>query len=482
MSKQAPGKEFVKEITNMNEDFPQWYTDVILKAELVDYSMVKGCMVIRPYGYQIWEQIQNNLDADFKETGHENVYFPLFIPESLLNKEKDHVEGFAPEVAWVTMGGDQVLEERLCIRPTSETLFATMYAKWISSWRDLPLLYNQWCSVVRWEKSTRPFLRTSEFLWQEGHTVHATKEESEEETLRILNIYSKFAEEKLAIPVIKGQKSEKEKFAGADSTYTIEALMHDGKALQSGTSHNFGQNFSKPFEIKFQNQEGKLEYCWQTSWGVSTRLLGAIIMVHGDNRGLVLPPEIAPIQIVMVPVAQHKPGVLDNCYNIFNELKEKFRIKIDDRENYSVGWKFNEWEMKGVPVRLEIGPRDLSNEQAVLVRRDTGEKKTIKLTNLTDELSMLLAEIQQSLFKKAQTNKEERTHLAKDLDQFLALLDEKPGFIKAMWCGNEDCETLIKEKTGATIRCIPFEQAEISDKCVCCQQPAKKMAIFARAY
>ena len=475
-------KEFVKEITNMEDDFPRWYTDVILKADLVDYSSVKGCMVIKPYGYAIWERIQAILDAMFKKTGHTNVYLPLFIPESLLNKEKEHVEGFAPEVAWVTMGGSDKLEERLCVRPTSETLFSTMYAKWINSWRDLPMLYNQWCNVVRWEKTTRPFLRTSEFLWQEGHTVHATAEESEAETRQMLNIYAQFAEESLAIPVVKGQKSEKEKFAGASATYTIEAMMHDGKALQCGTSHNFGQNFSVPFDIKYQNKEGKLEYCWQTSWGSSTRLIGAIIMVHGDNRGLVLPPAVAPYQVVMVPVAQHKAGVLEACGKIYEELSRDFRVYMDSRDNYSVGWKFNEWEMKGVPLRIEIGPRDLENGQAVIVRRDTAEKVTVSLADLAAETAKLLDMVQASLFERALKNREERTTQAQDFQEFMTQLEARPGFIRAMWCGEQKCELEIKEKTAATIRCIPFEQEQTGGNCLCCGQPAQHEVVFARAY
>ncbi|MGE5557326.1 MAG: proline--tRNA ligase [Bacillota bacterium] len=475
-------KEFVKEITNMEEDFSQWYTDVVLKAELADYAQVKGCMAIRPYGFAIWERIQRILDARFKETGHQNVYFPLFIPESLLTKEKEHVEGFAPEVAWVTMGGSEKLEERLCVRPTSETLFGVMYSKWVKSWRDLPLLYNQWCNVVRWEKTTRPFLRTSEFLWQEGHTVHATHAESEAETLRMLDIYEEFAEKSLAIPVYKGRKTEREKFAGAESTYTIEAMMHDGKALQSATSHNFGQNFSVPFEIRYQNKEGALEYCWQTSWGVSTRLIGAIIMAHGDNRGLVLPPDVAPIQVAVVPVAQHKPGVLEACEKICRDLQKRYRVEMDARENYSAGWKFNEWEMKGVPLRMEIGPRDLEKNQAVLVRRDTGAKTETGLDRLETDIGALLTSIREALYQKALANRTERTHTALDLEEFVRKMDAKQGFVKAMWCGESDCEDKIKEKTAATARCIPFKQEKIGGKCVCCGRAAKDMVIFARAY
>ncbi len=482
MAKQRNDKEFVREITNLEDDFAQWYTDIILKAELVDYSMVKGCMIIRPYGYELWEMIQHGLDGMFKATGHKNVYFPLFIPESLLNKEKEHVEGFAPEVAWVTMGGSEKLEERLCIRPTSETLFSTMFAKWVKSWRDLPLRYNQWCSVVRWEKTTRPFLRTSEFLWQEGHTVHATKEESEAETLQMLNIYSRFIEDYLAIPVIKGQKTAKEKFAGAVSTYTVEAMMHDGKALQSATSHNFGQNFALPFEIKYQDKNGQLEYCWQTSWGASTRLIGAIIMVHGDNRGLVLPPRIAPTQVVLIPVAQHKPGVLERCRQVLAALQGDFRVLMDDSEQNSVGWKFNEWEMKGVPLRVELGPKDIENNQAVLVRRDSGEKTVVSLDNINIEIGRVLAQIQQSLYQKALQNREERTQTATDLNEFVGKLEAKQGFIQAMWCGDRQCEDAIKEKTGATARCIPSGHEKVGNTCVCCGQPAEQTVIFARAY
>src|SRR5690554_5702828 len=379
----------------MEEDFPRWYTDVILKAELVDYSSVKGCMVIRAYGYEIWERIQAVMDGMFKATGHRNVYFPLFIPESLLNKEKDHVEGFAPEVAWVTKGGDEELEERLCVRPTSETLFSTMYAKWVGSWRDLPMLYNQWCNVVRWEKSTRPFLRTSEFLWQEGHTLHESYEEAQEETLQMLDIYSEVAEEHLAIPMVVGRKSDKEKFAGAYATYTMEALMHDGKALQSGTSHNLGQHFTKAFDITYTGREGDIEYPYHTSWGLSTRLIGGLIMVHSDDNGLVLPPKIAPTQVVVIPVAQHKEGVLDKAYEIKKQLEEQFRVEIDDSDGYSPGWKFNQWEMKGVPIRLEIGPRDIKNNQVVIARRDNGGKNILSMDNLNENIQKQLEDVQQ---------------------------------------------------------------------------------------
>lgn len=475
--------EFVAEITNIEEDFSQWYTDVVLKAELADYTDVKGCMAIRPYGYAIWENIQKAYDKRFKETGHKNVYMPLFIPESLLNKEKDHVEGFAPEVAWVTHGGNEELAEKLCVRPTSETLFCTMFAKWLKSWRDLPMLYNQWCSVVRWEKTTRPFLRSSEFLWQEGHTIHATEDEAREETIRMLNIYTEVVEELLAIPAIKGRKTEKEKFAGGLETYTFECMMHDGKALQSGTSHFFGQNFTKAFDVKFADSDGQLKYPWQTSWGASTRLIGGLIMVHGDNRGLVLPPRIAPIQAVIVPIAQHKEGVLEKANELANRLKDVYiSVELDDRDIYSVGHKFNEWEMKGVPVRIEIGPKDLENNQVVLVRRDTGEKISISIDGIENEIVNILDNIQKSLYERALKSREEKTRMVKDMDEFEKILELKPGFIKAMWCEDIKCEDVIKERTGATSRCIPFEQEKVADKCVCCGGKAEKMVIWAKAY
>lgn len=475
--------EFVTEITNMEEDFSQWYTDVVLKAGLVDYSDVKGCMVVRPYGYAIWENIQKELDKMFKETGHKNVYFPLFIPESLLNKEKEHVEGFAPEVAWVTHGGSEKLEERLCVRPTSETLFCTMFKKWLHSWRDLPMLYNQWGSVVRWEKNTRPFLRTREFLWQEGHTIHATEQEAVDETIRMLNIYARLVEYFLAIPVIKGRKTDKEKFAGARETYTIESMMHDGIALQSGTSHHFGQNFTKAFDIRFADKDGKLEYPWQTSWGMTTRTIGAVIMVHGDNRGLVLPPRIAPIQVVIIPVAQHKEGVLEKAGEIAGMLRASgISVELDDRDTYSVGYKYNDWEMKGVPVRLEIGPRDIENNQAVLARRDTGEKFTVKLDEVAATARQLLEDIQESLFNKALNHMKERIGTAYSFEEFEDIIKTKQGFIKAMWCGDRKCEEMVKEKTGATSRCIPFEQEHLADKCFCCGGQAKQMLYWAKAY
>lgn len=473
-------KKLVTEITSMDVDFAKWYTDIVKKADLVDYSSVKGCMIIRPYGYAIWENIQKVLNQKFKDTGHENVYMPMFIPESLLNKEKDHVEGFSPEAAWVTYGGSEKLTERLCVRPTSETLFCDHYANIIESYRDLPKLYNQWCSVVRWEKTTRPFLRSCEFLWQEGHTAHATAEEAQEEVIRMLNIYADFCEQYLAIPVIKGQKTDKEKFAGAIATYTIESLMHDGKALQSGTSHNFGDGFAKAFGIEFTGKDNKLTHVHQTSWGVSTRLIGAIIMVHGDDSGLVLPPNIAPIQVALIPIAQHKEGVLDKCKEV-KEMLSDFTVKIDDSDK-SPGWKFAEYEMKGVPLRIELGPKDIENNQAVLVRRDTREKKVVSLDNIAEEVKEMLATIQDALFQKALKHREETTSYAKDFDELKDIAQNKPGFIKAMWCGDEACEIKIKEETTVTSRCIPFEQEEISDKCVCCGKPAKKMLYWGKAY
>lgn len=477
----AQEKKLVEEITSMNEDFTQWYTDVIRKADLADYSSVRGCMIIRPYGYAIWENIQKNLDSRFKQTGHENVYMPMFIPEGLLQKEKDHVEGFAPEVAWVTHGGNEPLTERLCVRPTSETLFCDHYKDIIHSYRDLPKLYNQWCSVVRWEKTTRPFLRTLEFLWQEGHTAHATAEEAQEETIRMLNVYADFCEKVLAIPVIKGQKTEKEKFAGAEATFTIESLMHNGIALQSGTSHNFGDGFAKAFGIQYTDKNNQLQYVHQTSWGVSTRIIGAVIMVHGDDSGLMLPPEIAPIQLVIIPVSQHKEGVLEKASELADRLQDKIRVKVDASDR-TPGWKFSEYEMKGVPVRLEVGPKDIEKGQVVLVRRDTGEKLFVSMDNLEQRVAALLTDIQQNLYNKAKTLREKKTYSATTLDEFEKTINETPGFIKAMWCGDRACEETIKEKTGATARCMPFEQEHISDNCVCCGEKAKKMVYWGKAY
>ena len=451
------------------------------KAELIDYSSVRGCMIIKPYGYAIWELIQKQLDDRLKATDHQNVYMPMFIPESLLQKEKDHVEGFAPEVAWVTHAGEEKLTDRLCVRPTSETLFCEHYSNEIQSHRDLPKLYNQWCSVVRWEKTTRPFLRTLEFLWQEGHTAHATAEEAEIETVNILNLYSEFAANVLAIPMIKGKKTEKEKFAGANATYTIESLMHDGKALQAGTSHNFGDGFAKAFDIQYTDKENKLSYVHQTSWGVTTRLIGAVIMVHGDDSGLVLPPAIAPIQLMIIPIAQQKEGVLDKAFELKERLSSLARVKVDDSDK-SPGWKFSECEMKGIPVRLEVGPKDIENNQVVLVRRDTREKTIVAMDEVEAKVQELLTEVQQDLLQKALTHRENHTYEAKTMDEFEKVIVETPGFIKAMWCGDEACELEIKDKTGATSRCMPFEQEELTDTCVCCGKPAKKLVYWAKAY
>ncbi len=475
-------KEFVKEITNIEEDFAKWYTDIVLKAELADYADTKGCIAIKPYGYAIWENIQKYADAKFKKIGVQNVYFPVLIPESLLKKEKDHIEGFAPEVAWVTEGGEEKLDEKLCIRPTSETMFSTLYAKWVNSWRDLPLIYNQWCNVLRWEKETRPFLRSREFLWQEGHTIHETAEEAEELTLKMLDIYAEVIEELLAIPVLKGQKTPKEKFAGAEATYTVETLMHDGRALQAGTSHYFGQNFTKPFDIKFQNRNGIEEYAYQTSWGISTRLIGAVIMAHGDNRGLKLPPRVAPVQVVIVPVAMHKGGVVEKATEIYKQLKEKYRVKIDTRDNYSNGYKFNDWEMRGVPVRIEIGPRDIENDVCVLVRRDTLEKVIVKLNKFPETLEKMLEDIQQNMYQECVKRNKQRTSVAMNMEEFIQKINENQGYIKTMWCGEEECENKIKEKTGAHSRCIPFTQEYLSDTCVVCGKKAQKEVIWGRQY
>lgn len=478
----AREKTFVENITPQDEDFSRWYTDVIMQARLVDYSDVKGCMVIREYGYGIWELIQKEMDSRFKKTGHKNAYFPLLIPESLLKKEAEHVEGFAPEVAWVTQGGDEPLAERLCIRPTSETIICSMYSKWVQSYRDLPVLLNQWCNVVRWEKSTRPFLRTSEFLWQEGHTVHATREEAEEETERMLGVYREFAENVLAIPVLTGRKSEKEKFAGALHTYTMEALMLDGKALQMGTSHNLGQNFAKGFDIQFLDKDGQLKYAWQTSWGTSTRMIGGLIMVHGDERGLKLPPKVAPVQCVIVPVAAHKEGVLEKANEILSALLDAgIRAEVDDRDQ-SPGWKFNEWELKGVPVRLEIGPRDIEKGQAVLARRDTHEKSFVSLGGISDSVGALLDEIQKNMLEQARAFRDAHTYTATTWEEFMQGIEEKHGLVRAMWCEDSACEAAIKEKTGVTTRCMPFEQETLSDVCVHCGKPAKKLTYFAKSY
>ena len=478
-------KKLVEAITAMDVDFAQWYTDVVKKAELIDYTSVKGCMVLKPAGYAIWELIQKQLDAMFKATGVENVYLPMFIPESLLQKEKDHVEGFAPEVAWVTHGGLNPLQERMCVRPTSETLFCDFYKNEIQSYRDLPKNYNQWCSVVRWEKETRPFLRSREFLWQEGHTVHATAEEAEERTVQMLNVYADFCENVLAMPVIKGRKTEKEKFAGAEATYTIEALMHDGKALQSGTSHNFGDGFAKAFGIQYTDKNNKLQYAHQTSWGMTTRLIGAIIMVHGDDSGLVLPPRVAPTQVMIIPIRQQAEGVLDKAFELKDRLatagKEGLRVKVDDTDK-SPGWKFSECEMRGIPVRVEIGPKDIEANKCVLVRRDTREKIECSLDEIETKVVELLDKMQVEMLENARAHREEHTYVAHNMEEFEKLFTEKSGFVKAMWCEDQACEDLIKEKLSVTSRCMPWEQEKITDTCVCCGKPATKMVYWGRAY
>ena len=475
-------KKLVTEITSMDEDFAKWYTDIVKKADLIDYSSVKGCMIIRPYGYAIWENIQKILDAKFKETGVENVYMPMFIPESLLKKEKDHVEGFAPEVAWVTHGGNEKLAERLCVRPTSETLFCEHYANIIKSYRDLPKVYNQWCSVVRWEKTTRPFLRSREFLWQEGHTMHRTAEEAEERTVQMLNVYADFFEKDLGMPVIRGQKTDKEKFAGAEATYTVEALMHDGKALQGGTSHNFGDGFAKAFGIQFLDSDNTLKYAYETSWGVSTRIIGGIIMTHGDDSGLVLPPSVAPIQVVIIPVQQHQEGVLDAAYAIRDRLKAAgIRVKVDDSEQ-SPGWKFSEYEMKGVPLRLEIGPRDIAENKCVLVRRDNRAKSFISLDDLIPAVNEGLNNLLTALYEKALRHREERTYSAETFEELKEIADTKPGYIKAMWCGDLECELKLKEEADVSSRCMPFGMEPTGNKCVCCGREAKKLVYWGKAY
>ena len=473
-------KKMVEAITSMEEDFAQWYTDVVKKAELLDYTSVKGCMVFKPAGYAIWELIQQQMDARFKETGVQNVYLPMFIPESLLIKEKDHVEGFAPEVAWVTHGGLQPLQERLCVRPTSETLFCDYYKNVVQSYRDLPQVCNQWCSVVRWEKETRPFLRSREFLWQEGHTAHATEQEAEERTIQMLNVYADFCEQVLAIPVVKGRKTDKEKFAGAVATYTIESLMHDGKALQSGTSHNFGDGFAKAFGIQFTDKDNTLKYVHQTSWGTTTRLIGAVIMVHGDNSGLVLPPKIAPVQIDIIPIQQKKEGVLEKAYELKERLKG-FRVKVDDTDK-SPGWKFSEQEMRGIPIRVEIGPKDIEANKCVICRRDTREKIEVSLDELEVKAGEILDKIQVEMLERARAHRDSHTYVAKNMDEFRKIFAEKSGFVKAMWCGDQACEDQIKEELAVTSRCMPFEQENLADTCVCCGKPAKKMVYWGRAY
>ena len=478
----ANEKKMVEQITSMDVDFAQWYTDVVKKAELVDYSGVKGCMIIRPYGYAIWENIQHDLDARFKRLGHENVYMPMFIPESLLQKEKDHVNGFAPECAIVTIGGQNHLSERLIVRPTSETLFCEHYKNIIHSYRDLPKLYNQWCNVVRWEKTTRPFLRTSEFLWQEGHTMHENEEDAREETLRMLKCYEDFYRETLAIPAVTGKKTEKEKFAGAMETYTIEPMMHNGVALQGGTSHYFGDGFAKAFDITYTDRENKVCYPHQTSWGVSTRMIGAIIMTHGDDNGLILPPKVAPIQVAIIPVAQHKEGVLEKAAEVRDRLAAKWRVKLDDSDQ-STGWKYSQYEMKGVPLRLELGPRDIENNSCVLVSRVTRQKTFVSLDNLEEEIEKALAAVHNELYERAEKNLAEKMNVAHNHEEFLEIAENHPGFIKAMWCGDSACEDQLKDETGGVkSRCIPFVEEHIADTCACCGKPAKHMVVWGRQY
>ena len=475
----------VTEITPQSEDFSRWYLDVVRRAELADYTPVKGCMAIRPYGYAIWELIQQGLDRRIKETGHVNAYFPLFIPESLLLREAEHVEGFSPQVAWVTRGGAEDLEEPLAIRPTSEAIIGTMYAKWIKSWRDLPVLINQWANVVRWEKVTRPFLRTTEFLWQEGHTAHETAEEAQDETMRILKLYKEFAETELAMPVIDGQKSDSEKFAGASRTYSIEALMGDGRALQAGTSHNLGQNFARAFEIQFQGRDKTVQHAWTTSWGVTTRLIGAVIMTHGDDSGLILPPRVAPYQVVIVPIARGnwQETVLPRAREIQSDLvRHGVRVMLDDRDAYTPGWKFAEWEMRGVPLRLEIGPKDIEKSQVLLARRDTREKLPTPMDGLTGAVVGLLTTIQENLYSRAVKFREDHTQRASSYDEFKAFMEGRPGFVIAGWCGSGDCEAQIKAETQATLRNIPFGSESISGTCVKCGGPAAGEAWFAKAY
>lgn len=478
----AKDKKLVEQITSMEDDFAQWYTDVCIKADLIGYTSVKGCMAIKPAGYAIWENIQHDLDERFKATGVKNVYMPMLIPENLLNKEAELVNGFAPEVAWVTHGGAEKLQERLCIRPTSETLFCDFYAKDIQSYKDLPKVYNQWCSVLRWEKTTRPFLRSREFLWQEGHTAHATAEEAEERTVQMLNVYADFLENDLAIPVVKGQKTEKEKFAGAKHTYTVEALMHDGKALQSGTSHNFDDIFAQAYDVQYTDKDNTLKHVHQTSWGMTTRVIGAMIMVHGDNSGLVLPPHIAPTQVMIIPIRQDAEGVLDKAV----EIKEKLatagiRVDLDDTDKRP-GWKFSEQEMRGIPVRVELGPKDVENGSAVLVRRDTREKLVVSIDEIAEKTAELLETIQKEMLDRARAHLESHTYDAVTYDEFKETVNTKPGFVRAMWCGDKACEEQIKADTTATSRCMPFQQIRLSDKCVCCGKPAKAMVYWGKAY
>ena len=482
MAKQE--ENFVKEITNKDEDFSRWYVDVVRKADLADYSSIKGCMVIKPYGYELWENIKNGLDKMIKATGHKNAYFPLFVPESLLKKEAEHVKGFAPEVAWITHGGDEELEERLAIRPTSEAIICATYSEWVQSWRDLPILINQWANVVRWEKVTRLFLRTREFLWQEGHTAHATAEEAEVETLKMLGVYKELAENFLAMPVLIGRKSEAQKFPGAVHTYAVEALMSNGWALQAGTSHNLGQHFAKVFDIQYLDKNQEQQYVWQTSWGVSTRLIGGVIMTHGDNAGLILPPKIAPIQAIIVPIIFEKSRaeVLEKVNQLIQSLSDKFRVEADLRDEYTPGWKYNEWELKGVPIRIEVGPRDVKNEQVVVVRRDTREKTIVKEADLKGVIEKMLDDIQAGIFQKAKDFRDNHTYNVDDFATFESIMEEGRGFIYSNWCGSSDCEKTIQDKTSATIRCIPLEGAEPTGKCVHCDEEGKYKVYFAKAY
>ncbi len=480
-------ERFVKKITLKSVDFSRWYVEIIQKAELADYAPVKGMMVIRPYGYAVWERIQRLVDDRIKKSGHSNAYFPLLIPESFLQKEAEHLEGFAPEVAWVTHGGKEELEERLAVRPTSEAIIGNMYAKWIKSWRDLPVLINQWANIVRWEKVTRPFLRTTEFLWQEGHTAHESFEEAQDETLMILSLYKEFVENELAIPVISGKKSKKEKFAGALETFAIEAMMSDGKSLQMGTSHNLGQQFSKVFNIRFEDRNQKLQYVWQTSWGVSTRLIGALVMAHGDDSGLKFPPNIAPVQVVIVPISagNWKENVLPLARNIEEKLREEgLRVKLDEREEFTPGWKFSEWEMRGVPLRVEIGPKDIEKKQVVVVRRDTGKKENVTQASMNRKVPEILREIQKNMFEMALKFQQENTHEVKDYEEFKAIMESKKGFIKAFWCEDQVCEEKIKEETMATVRVILLDQDKKAarGKCVFCQKPTETVVYFGKAY
>ena len=482
MAKQE--ENFVKEITNKDEDFSRWYVDVVRKADLADYSSIKGCMVIKPYGYELWENIKNGLDKMIKATGHKNAYFPLFVPESLLKKEAEHVKGFAPEVAWITHGGDEELEERLAIRPTSEAIICATYSEWVQSWRDLPILINQWANVVRWEKVTRLFLRTREFLWQEGHTAHATEEEAEVETLKMLGVYKELAENFLAMPVLIGRKSEAQKFPGAVHTYAVEALMSNGWALQAGTSHNLGQHFAKVFDIQYLDKNQEQQYVWQTSWGVSTRLIGGVIMTHGDNAGLVLPPKIAPIQAIIVPIIFEKSRteVLEKVKKLIQSLSDKFRVEADLRDEYTPGWKYNEWELKGVPIRIEVGPRDVKNEQVVVVRRDTREKTIVKEADLQGVIEKMLDDIQVGIFQKAKDFRDSHTYDVDDFATFESIMEEGRGFIYSNWCGSSECEKTIQDKTSATIRCIPLEGSEPTGRCVHCNKEGKYRVYFAKAY